>query len=80
MTTIELKSNFHNLIDNINDESILSKFYDLLSRAKDTKEGFLWNKLSQKEQDELIQIERESSNPANLISNPEMQQKHKKWL
>lgn len=80
MTTLELKSNFHHLIDNINDENILSKFYDLLSRAKDTKEGLLWNKLSQKEQEELTLIEKESSDPANLISNSDMQQKHTKWL
>lgn len=80
MTTIELKSNFHHLIDNINDESILSKFYDLLSRAKDAKEGLLWNKLTQEERDELIEIEKESANSENLISNSEMQQKHKKWL
>jgi len=39
MTKIELKSNFHNLIDTINDESILKKFYELMSRAKDNKEG-----------------------------------------
>jgi uncharacterized protein with von Willebrand factor type A (vWA) domain len=80
MTTIELKSNFHNLIDNINDENILSKFYDLLSRAKETKEGLLWNRLSQKEKDELMLIEKESLNSENLISKIDMQQKHKKWL
>jgi len=80
MTTIEIKSRFHNLIDNINDESILSKFYELLSRANDKKEGFLWNRLSQEERDELTLIEKESSDSENLISNSEMQQKHKKWL
>lgn len=80
MTAIELKANFHNLIDTINDESVLSKFYELLSRAKDKKEGLLWDRLSQKEKDELIIIEKESSDTANLISNNDMQQKHKKWL
>jgi len=49
MTKIELKSNFHNLIDTINDENILTKFYELLSRAKDNKEGELWKRLSQRE-------------------------------
>jgi len=80
MTKIELKSNFHNLIDTINDENILTKFYELLSRAKDNKEGELWKRLSQKEQDELTLIEKESSDSTNLISNSDMQQKHKKWL
>ena len=80
MTTIELKSNFHNLIDNIDDESILSKFYDILSRANKNKEGLLWNKLSLSEQEELALIEKESSDISTLISNEDMLEKLKKWL
>jgi hypothetical protein len=80
MTTIELKSSFHNLIDNINDEGILSKFYDIISKANENKEGMLWNRLSESERDELLLIEKESHDSTNLISNSEMQQKHKKWL
>jgi len=80
MTTFELKSNFHNLIDDINDDGILSKFYDLLSKAKENKEGMLWNRLSKSEREELLMIEKESHESTNLISNSEMQLKHKKWL
>jgi hypothetical protein len=80
MTTIELKSKFHKLIDNINNDNVLSKFYDILSRVKESAEGSLWDRLSPDEQDELILIERESHNPENLISHSEMIKKHKKWL
>ena len=80
MTTFELKSNFHNLIDDINDDGILSKFYDLLSKAKENKEGMLSNRLSKSEREELLMIEKESHESTNLISNSEMQLKHKKWL
>jgi len=80
MTKIELKLNFHNLIDDIDDERILSKFYDILSRVNENKEGLSWNKLSQEEQEELALIVKESSDPANLISNDEMMEKLKKWL
>jgi len=80
MTTFELKSNFHNLIDDINDEGILSKFYDLLSKAKENKDGMLWNRLSKSECEELLMIEKESHDSINLVSNSEMQLKHKKWL
>lgn len=80
MTTIELKSNFHKLIDNINNDSLLSKFYDILSRVKESKEGLLWGRLSQAEQEELIMIEKESQNSDNLIHHSEMIKKHKKWL
>jgi len=80
MTTIELKSNFHNLIDTINDVGILSKFYDLLSNVKESKDGLLWNRLSNEEQNELMQIEKDSQQLSNLISGADMINKHKKWL
>ncbi|MFZ4724817.1 MAG: hypothetical protein ACOYMD_05175 [Paludibacter sp.] len=80
MTTIELKSNFHNLIDTINDVGILSKFYDLLSNVKESKDGLLWNRLSIEEQNELMQIEKDSQQLSNLISGADMINKHKKWL
>jgi hypothetical protein len=80
MTTIELKSNFHKLIDNFNNDSVLSKFYEILSRVKESKEGSLWDKLSPDEQEELLIIEKESHNSTNLIHHSEMMKKHKKWL
>jgi hypothetical protein len=80
MTTIELKSNFHKLIDNINNDDILSKFYDILSRVNDFPEGTLWKRLSSAEQEELISIEKESHDPQNLIPHSDMIKKHKKWL
>ena len=80
MTTIELKTSLHHLIDNITDESVLTKLYDLLMRAKSNKEGALWKKLSIKEQEELLAIENESRNSKNLLSHSEMLSKHQKWL
>jgi len=80
MTTIELKSNLHRMIDSISDEGILSTFFDLLSRAKSSKDGALWSKLTLEERDELLAIEKESRDPKNLISHGEMKTKHQKWL
>ena len=80
MTTFELKQNFHTLIDTINNDNVLSKFYDVLLRAKDSNEGLLWSRLNENEQNELIEIERESQNPLNVIPHSEMMSKHKKWL
>ena len=79
MTTLELKSNFHSLIDTINDETILSRFYEIISTLKNSKEGTLWNRLSKEEKEELLQIEK-NIHSSNLISNSEMQNKHSKWL
>ncbi len=80
MTTIELKSNLHKLIDTMTNEHLLSQFYDLLLKAKDSADGSLWNRLSIEEQEELINIEKESHNLQNIIPHSEMVKKHKKWL
>jgi hypothetical protein len=80
MTTIDLKINLHKLIDNINNDSVLSKFYEILAKVKDSKDGALWNKLSFEEQQELENIEKDSHDFNNLISHEDMTKKHKKWL
>jgi len=80
MTTLELKSNFHKLIDNFENDSVLSKFYFMLSQAQESKVGSLWKKLSYEEQQELILSDIESQNPENLIPHSEMIKKYQKWL
>ena len=80
MNTIALKKNFHLLIDSIENENLLISFYELIKKRSSTKEGQLWNKLTQKEQDELLLSLEESENSDNLISHDEMVKKHKKWL
>jgi len=80
MNTIELKKSFHLLIDSIDNEDLLASFYDLIKKRSSTKEGQLWNRLTYKEQEELISALEESENPVYLISNDEMKKKHNKWL
>lgn len=80
MNTIELKQRFHQLIDSIDNENLLINFYDLIKKRSTAKEGQLWNKLSEQEQQELILSLDESKNPENLIDHEEMKIKHKKWL
>jgi hypothetical protein len=80
MNAIELKKNFHLLIDSIDNENLLVSFYDLIKKRSSIKEGQLWGKLTNQEQEELLSALEESENPENLISNEEMVKKHKKWL
>ena len=80
MNTIELKDNFHKLIDNINNENILSKFYSIMSNANRETDGKLWSRLTHEDQEELIRADIESENSFNLISHEEIQEKHAKWL
>lgn len=79
MTTIELKSNLHNLIENINDKNILSGFYHLLANSKQNKVGLLWNNLSKEEQADLEMLAREDDINLKLISNEDVLKKYQKW-
>ncbi len=80
MNTAELRNNFHHLIDSINNDNILSKFYAIMARTNEETDGKLWGRLTKDEQEELIRADIESSDPLNLISHSEIQKKHKKWL
>ena len=80
MTTIEIRKNFHSLIDSIDNENILLFFYDLMKRKSTSKEGQIWNQLSNDQKQELLLSAQESENPDNLISHEDLKNKHKKWL
>jgi len=80
MTTLELKHNFHQLIDSIENENLLQKFYELMLRKRSSKDGYLWSKLSKEEIDELLLANEECENPENQIPHDEMKKKYAKWL
>lgn len=80
MNTLELKSNFHKLIDTINNEKILSSFYEMMSSINDHNEGSLWARLSPEEKKELIELDEETKVEHNLISQTTIMEKHRKWL
>jgi len=80
MTAIELKKNFHQLIDSIDNENLLLNFYDLIKGRSSEKEGQLWSRLSKEEQEELLLAVEESEDPDNLISYKDMNEKHRRWI
>lgn len=80
MKTNDIKSNFHSLIDKIDNEPLLMKFYDLMIKSTRSKEGQLYDQLTKEQKDVLILAEEESNDSANLISYDQQKKKHKKWL
>jgi hypothetical protein len=80
MEAAQLKMNFHRLIDSIENERVLSKFFGLMSKMKDSSDGKLWSRLTKDEQEELLLSDIESEDPNNLISHSDIQKKHSKWL
>lgn len=80
METSQLKINFHQLIESIDNENILSKFYDLMAKSKESSEGKLWSRLTKEEQEELLLSDVEADDIKNLIPHSTIQKKHGKWL
>ena len=77
MNAIELKQNFHNLIDSIDNEKLLINFYDLMKKRSSDKEGQLWNRLTYQEQKDLLLSLEESKDTENLIDHDEMIKRHR---
>ena len=80
MKQSDIKTNFHHLIDEIDNEPLLMKFYDLLIMSRVQKEGELWNQLSKEQKNELLLAESESHYKKNLIDHETQKAKHRKWL
>ncbi|CAN1573660.1 hypothetical protein MCERE19_03479 [Spirosomataceae bacterium] len=80
MSSLELRSNFHSLIDRIDNEQLLQKFYEVLLNANNSNLGNLWSKLSDLEQKELLEIDQETDDLENTVSNEVAFDKYQKWL
>lgn len=80
MKQSSIKESFHQLIDEIENERLLMKFYDLLLKSKIQKEGELWNQLSEEQRNELLLAESEAQYKKNLIDHQKQRAKHQKWL
>lgn len=76
----DIRNSFHKLIDEIDNERLLMKFYDLLIKSMDQKEGELWNQLSDEQKNEVLIAESESNYNKNLIDHETQKAKHQKWL
>ncbi len=66
MKTVELRSNLHQLIDTIQDDSLLESLFEFLNENQNTQPGKLWNDLSQAQRQEILDAYEESENEENL--------------
>ena len=79
MSTLELKTKFHALIDEIENEKQLQMYYEILS-DENSDYGKLWMQLSEFQQKELITISNETTNKDLWVTNDEVFKVYKKWL
>jgi len=79
MSSLELKTKFHALIDEIEDEKQLQMYYEILS-DENSDYGKLWMQLSEFQQKELITISNETTNKDLWVTNDKVFKAYKKWL
>ena len=80
MALANIKTDFHQLIDKIENEELLSSFYQLLVQRSQGKNGQLWESLTDEEKKELLLADEESKDSNNWISEEEVRQRHQQWL
>jgi len=80
MKASDIRGDFHNLIDRIDNDLLLMKFYDLLIKSTTTEEGHLYQQLTDEQKNVLMIAEEESNDPENLIGYIDQKKKHQKWL
>lgn len=80
MSITIVKTEFHQLIDQVQDKELLLLFKEALQYSSSRKEGELWKTLSKQQKDSVLESYEESLNKDNLIPLEDLHQKHKKWL
>jgi hypothetical protein len=75
-----IKTNFHQLIDRIENEELLTTFYQLMNQRSQQQDGELWQSLTTAEKDELLLSDEESKAPENWIADKEVRLRHQQWL
>lgn len=75
MSLTEIKSNFHSLIDKVEDSETLMYFYKVFSDSLNNK----WE-ISDKERKQIMEAYEESEDENNLIDYETVKEKHLKWL
>jgi hypothetical protein len=77
---MKIKDDFHHLIDSIEDEQLLQRYYRLIQTINDDQNGHLWNSLNEDEKEELMTAYKESFDSNNLVSHEQVKLQHERWL
>lgn len=67
MSTIDLKSNIHKIVDEIQSEQLLQTLYDFLKVKATNKPGGVWDTLTEEQKQEVLLAYKESEDEKNLI-------------
>ena len=78
MAITNIRQHFHQLIDKINDEALLSQFYEALN--ENASRNYIWDQLTEQQQKEVLLSYEESEHPENIVTEPTIAEKYKEWL
>ena len=67
MRAMELKSNIHSIIDNLESEQLLQSLYDFLKTKKNLRQGDVWTSLTEEQKKEVLLSFDESEEEENLL-------------
>lgn len=76
MSTMELKSDIHQLLDKIDNEQLLKAVYDFLKEQANAPEGVIWKSLTEEQKKEVQLSYEESLLEEPLIAWEELKKKH----
>ena len=80
MTLTKLKSNLHDLIEQVESKNLLEEYYGELKRIVSSSKGKIWDTLSEEEKKEILLSYEESEDEKNLVDSDMVMEKYKKWL
>ena len=80
MDKIELRSNLHSFIDQIENTDLLREYYLEMKRLLTIKKTKIWDSLTEEQRREVLLSYEESENEENLIDNNEVMKKYDKWI
>lgn len=72
MSTTDIKTNLHKIVDRIDDERLLRVIYDFLEVREKSTEGQIWKTLTPEQQQEVLQAYHDSENDSNLIADKDV--------
>jgi predicted transcriptional regulator len=79
MSVIEIKSNLHTLIDNIQEEDVLQAVSELVSSFIQQEQTEIWDTLNEAEQ-QAIEEGINQADAGLVISHQQVKEKYAKWF
>jgi hypothetical protein len=76
MSTVELKSDLHKILDTIENEQLLRTIYDFLKQSENSEEGQIWKTLTEQQKKEVYASYEESEDDKKLIDWEKVKKKY----